>query len=406
MAVGFPAKTNFATGDVLTATNMNDVTGTLNLLQSTLYPAGRNRIINGDFNIWQRGTTGTTGYVADRFSTFVSTTTASISQQTFTPGTAPVSGYEGAYFIRQVVTSGGTASSRCLFEQKMEDVRTYAGQTVTASFWAKADAAKNISLEITQQFGSGGSAAVNTFVAKQAITTSWVRYSFTFTIPSIAGKTIGTSSLTSLIFWLDAGSDWAARTGSLGNQSGTFDIWGVQLEAGSTASPFQTASGSIAGELALCQRYYTRTTSESLYAAVGLATTYSTTNANSIYSYPVTMRVAPTAVDYSNLQVAGNGFGGTITTITLSSYYNKQFVILDIVGTGFTANLPAYIRANNSLTSYLGFSAELQEITMDNVTFIEIEGVEHAIIDRGNWEFTSMLKSTYDELSALEAASK
>ena len=41
---------------------------------------------------------------------------------------------------------------------------------------------------------------------------------------------------------------------------------------------------------------------------------------------------------------------------------------------------------------------------MDNVTFIEVEGlegiVEHAIIDRGNGEFTSMLKSTYDEMIA------
>jgi hypothetical protein len=43
---------------------------------------------------------------------------------------------------------------------------------------------------------------------------------------------------------------------------------------------------------------------------------------------------------------------------------------------------------------------------MDNVTFIEVEGVEHAIIDRGNGEFTSMLKSTYDELKANEAPTK
>jgi len=37
---------------------------------------------------------------------------------------------------------------------------------------------------------------------------------------------------------------------------------------------------------------------------------------------------------------------------------------------------------------------------MDNVTFIEVDGVEHAIIDRSNGEFTSMLKSTYDEQQA------
>jgi hypothetical protein len=39
-------------------------------------------------------------------------------------------------------------------------------------------------------------------------------------------------------------------------------------------------------------------------------------------------------------------------------------------------------------------------MTMDKVTFIEVEGVEHAIIDHGNGEFTSMLKSTYDEMIA------
>jgi hypothetical protein len=43
---------------------------------------------------------------------------------------------------------------------------------------------------------------------------------------------------------------------------------------------------------------------------------------------------------------------------------------------------------------------------MDNVTFITVDDVEHAIIDRGNGEFTSMLKSTYDELKANEATAK
>jgi hypothetical protein len=37
---------------------------------------------------------------------------------------------------------------------------------------------------------------------------------------------------------------------------------------------------------------------------------------------------------------------------------------------------------------------------MDNVTFITVDEVEHAIIDRGNGEFTSMLKSTYDAMQA------
>ena len=47
-----------------------------------------------------------------------------------------------------------------------------------------------------------------------------------------------------------------------------------------------------------------------------------------------------------------------------------------------------------------------KEMTMDKVTFIEIEGSEYAIIDRGNGEFTSMLKSTYDEQQAETKAPK
>jgi hypothetical protein len=43
---------------------------------------------------------------------------------------------------------------------------------------------------------------------------------------------------------------------------------------------------------------------------------------------------------------------------------------------------------------------------MDNVTFIEVEGVEHAILDRGNGEYTSMLKSTYDEMQAEQEENK
>ena len=45
-------------------------------------------------------------------------------------------------------------------------------------------------------------------------------------------------------------------------------------------------------------------------------------------------------------------------------------------------------------------------MTMDKVTFTEIQGIEYATIDHGNGQFTSMLKSTYDELKANEATAK
>ena len=252
MAVGFPAKTTYATGDVLTATDVNDITGTLNLLQSTLYPAGRNKIINGDFGVWQRGTSFSTTvdmYTADRFY-LQRNNTNTISRQTFTPGTAPVSGYEGQYFLRYARTTVGGGND--FLYQRIENVQTYAGQTVAVSFWAKADTAITIgAVQIDQIFGGGGSADVTvTAIGTLAVTTGWVRYSATVAIPSIAGKTIGTNS------------NLRVRINFTG-AAVTFDTWGWQLEAastGSTASPFQTASGSIGGELALCQRYYYRNT--------------------------------------------------------------------------------------------------------------------------------------------------
>lgn len=312
MAVGFPAKTNFATGDVLTATNVNDITGTLNLLQSSLYTAGQNKIINGAFNVWQRGTTSSAaGYLADRWLSASNGDTAVYSQQTFTPGTAPISGYESQYFSRIVNTGVAGAANYSQYTQKMEDVRTLAGQTVTVSFFAKADAAKSVSLELQQNFGGGGSVSVNTFIVKQALTTSWARYSATFTMPAVTGKTIGTSSYADFRFWLSAGSSFDARTSTLGTQSITFDVWGVQIEAGSTASPFQTASGSIGGEFALCQRYYSNGQS------IGIVQPTADGGAN-FRSYnqvtlPTTMRTAPTIGITSYV-------AGTVNKVTSNLY--------------------------------------------------------------------------------------
>jgi hypothetical protein len=84
--------------------------------------AGKNKIINGDFGIWQRGasftlTTNVTTYTADRFmvlSTHSSGSTT-VTQQTFTPGTAPVAGYEGQYYFRITNSAATTNTAPTLF---------------------------------------------------------------------------------------------------------------------------------------------------------------------------------------------------------------------------------------------------------------------------------------------------
>ena len=323
--------------------------------------AGKNKIINGDFGIWQRGTSLVgAGYLADRFQSVVTTTTVTQSQQGFTPGTAPVAGYEGQYFYRNVIVSGGTAGSRALVQQPIEDVRTFAGQTATVSFWAKAaSGTPKIGVELAQVFGSGGSAAVTAIGATAVtISTSWTRYTVTASVPSISGKTIGTGSSLNLVLWVDAGSDFAARASSIGNQSGTFDIWGVQIEAGSVATPFQTATGTIQGELAACQRYYVRIgdTTSNATLSIGTSNSAGTVSIQSL-ALPVAMRVPATTLDYANIRLSDGSTGYTISSASLinSTTLRGNISCATTGMTGFRVTM-----LDGSATgNYVGFSAEL-----------------------------------------------
>lgn len=261
------------------------------------FVAGKNKIINGDFGVWQRGTSSTaSGYLADRFQYNAGTATSfSQSRQTFTPGAAPVAGYEGKFFWRGVVTTVGSETAWYL-NNFIEDVQTLAGQTVTLSFWAKADTTRNVTMGINQNFGSGGSSVVGTDFGTKSITTSWTRLSFTATMPSISGKTIGTGSFLQ-VYW--------AITPASGM---TIDIWGVQLEAGSVATPFTTATGTIQGELAACQRYYQKSYPQGTAPAAGFifqGAAYGSTAsaaANGTIGqvrFPVVMRTGPAVTMYS-----------------------------------------------------------------------------------------------------------
>jgi hypothetical protein len=321
------------------------------------FPAGRNKIINGDFGISQRGITFTNpssgSYTLDRFSVVYDGTVTShtVSQQTFTPGTAPVAGYEGTSFARWAITTNGTSTYR-LFTQRVEDVRTFAGQQITFSFWMKADSARTLTnATYGQNFGSGGSGTVeSTFtLSTTSLTTSWQRITGTATVPSISGKTIGTGSNFFLYLSLPT--------------AGTFDMWGWQVEAGSTASPFQTATGTKQGELAACQRYYNRytpgTSAYGLMSSSGYA--FSATLMRATFALPVEMRVVPTAVEYSTLRYldSANATGTISAANLLSSENSPKVAFVEFTSTGMTANRPTFIQTNNSTSGYVGFTAEL-----------------------------------------------
>ena len=216
----------------------------------------RNAIINGNFDIWQRGTSQTVaGYGStDRWRLNVSST-INFSRQAFTFGQTSVPGNPD-YFARYQVTAAPVSTNNNL-QQRIEGVSTFAGEQVTVSFWAKADAAKTIWVGHFQQFGTGGSpsAVSNTSGQVFTLSTSWARYSLTTTLPSVSGKTLGSNgddylSVHFIISNASAGEAWSA----IPAQTITFDIAQVQLEPGPVATPFERRP--IGTELALCQRYY------------------------------------------------------------------------------------------------------------------------------------------------------
>ena len=268
------------------------------------FVAGKNKIINGDFGIWQRGTSFTNPsngtYVADRW--FVAyengtVTSSSVAQVAFDYSSSPasdklpISGYNSSYFLRRTYTTLGTATLSRL-DQKIEDVRAFAGQTVTISYWAKSNASVSLINYAVQNMGTGGSGGGAPSVGGFNLTSSWARYSFQIAIPSLAGTTIGTGSNLEIMFQLSNLSNGA-----------TFDLWGVQLEAGSVATPFTTATGTLSGELTACQRYYFAT-----FPGDPTSSTFGVGNVGGIaavnnqiqcnFRYPVTMRAVPTLYIY------------------------------------------------------------------------------------------------------------
>jgi hypothetical protein len=331
--------------------------------------AGKNKIINGDFEINQRAFTSNTSngtYNFDRWYQQNSGGTTTITPQNFTAGSAPVAGYEGRQFCQVVTASQSGAGDYAQLTQAIEDVRTLAGQTATISFWAKASSGTpKISVEVIQRFGSGGSpsADVQTYAGQVTISTSWARYSITVAVPSISGKTVGTTvntSSTTWSFWLSAGTNFNARTGSLGVQNNTFQIWGVQVEAGAVATPFETATGTLAGELAACQRYF-QAIGGVAYGTYGIGQATSTNAVVITVNFGTTMRTNP------SFSVGGNT-GVTTAAGAISGLGTLSLDVATVTGatmngTTSTANLTqgqaTRFFANNDTTMRLNFSAEL-----------------------------------------------
>ena len=315
-----------ATGTVLSnadlATQAEAIAGTDNTKLMTPLRAAQariepeNRIINGAFDFWQRGTSFTTNvYGADRWFNGVSGGTVTMTRQSFTVGDT-LGTNNPTYFLRQTVSGQTLASQYAVTIQLIEGVRSYAGQTITVLGWARRSSGSgNMAVEPVQSFGTGGSPSSAVLITPQTVTltSSFAPFALTFTVPSITGKTLGTdgNDYINVNFWTSVGSDYNARSNSLGLQTIGVDLWGIHIKLGThtTDAVNLYMQPELGPELARCQRYYHQD------AAVGVdAHAVSAAFAVGTYYLPVTMRVVPIISQTGSVLQSGGTAQTTFTT--------------------------------------------------------------------------------------------
>ena len=310
--------------------------------------AGKNAVINGGMDIWQRGTSSSTATsgaysTVDRFLINLSGTTTA-SQDTDVPTGVPVQ-----YSLKFLT---GASSSYGGWYHALESamVRPLRGQTVTVSFYVKTAGSFSGNLNLYIDYSNSTDALasqttnVTTLVFAGSSVTSWTRKSVTFTVPSDA---LGLR----LYFFNSA------------VQASGVSSWttGVQLEVGSTATTFSRAGGTIAGELAACQRYFLRLGKTVAYQKYGNG--YQQTTTSSAFAIPFnTMRATPTVtlstgttfyIEYgNNSQVAG--ISASAGDISPTSF---KFTITS--GAFGTAGYGCLLNDGSAATSSIDISAEL-----------------------------------------------
>ena len=283
-----------------------------------------NRIINGAFDFWQRGTSSTAaGYLADRWTNTISGGTVTSSRQALSAGDTFGSN-NPVYFMRQTISGQSTSAHRATIRQPIEGVRNYAGQTITVLGWARRSSGSgNMAVEMAQDFGTGGSPSSSvTAISPTTVTLtgSWAAFAVTMSVPSISGKTIGTdgNDNLSLNFWTSAGSDWNARTNSLGLQTIGVDLWGIHIKQGThtTSAVDLYRQPELGPESERCYRYFLRLVGG---GRIGVGGFNSSTSADVIVHFPVQMRVPPAGTASSLGRLLD--FGVAWHNVTSVSFY-------------------------------------------------------------------------------------
>jgi hypothetical protein len=301
-------------------------------------PQSSNLIINGGFDIWQRGTAGTysSGIYsgADRWINGANSTV--ITRDSDVPANV------SQYSLKIVNTSANSIFQRI----ESANISHLVGKPVTFSFYYKRTSGTgNLDVRFyypsaIDNFGTVTEIGTPT-VLSASPSSSWTRYQTTLVLPSEVSR------------------GFQVLINNDGNT--TSFITGVQLELGLGATPFRRNASSIQGELAACQRYYWRNTVNANNARICYGVQNSTTQAEVVVPLPVSMRVVPTAIEWLNvIWTDAVAFNTSITNITLNwSGGSSQNVNLAIfISAAGAVRYPGYISANAS-GGLLALSAEL-----------------------------------------------
>ena len=320
--------------------------------------AGKNFVINGNFDIFQRtsfASQTTSAYSLDRWYSAVGGTVTVTQQTTGVP-------VGSQYCMRTAYNGGGGNYANQHNNLEASVAKILAGRTVTFSVLIRANASyvatsgQGIQVAIdknsTANTATGGSwstiNSVNTLAASIPTGTSasdWYKVTVTATVPN-DGTAAGLR----------------VRVGELvtGPSGAYWEMAQAQLEVGSVATPFSIAGGTIQGELAACQRYYWRATAQTNYSNICFAMGATSTVVQFIMNHPVQMRTNPTSIDYLNLAA----YDGSTVYSAYSSIGLNTATLLTVSGnlnfaSGITAGKLYQILSNNTTNSYLGISAEL-----------------------------------------------
>lgn len=340
----------------------------------------RNRIINGDMRIDQRNAgasvTPTVGvYGLDRWK-MGATASSKYSFQQNAGSVTPPAGFTNYLGVTSLSSYSITSTDAFLAFQYIEGYNiadlawgTANAKTITISFWVRSS--------LTGTFGGclGNGNATRSYPFTYTISSAntWEQKTVT-----IAGDTSGTWLTTTSIgiglylgfgvgstysgtagAW--AGAEYYGATGAtsvVGTNGATFYITGVQLEVGSTATPFERRQ--YGQELALCRRYYQKLNAGGVaYTSYGSGYTFSSTGMTISSTLNPVMRTTPSATASGSNRIVTHGGSYTVTSFGgITGGTDTFYMTFQSAGT-FSSALPGFVGPNNDTTASINLDSEL-----------------------------------------------